>query len=1272
MSPHEFWVRLAAARTGLRRAAGAAAALAAALVVPALMVAAWLAVAWPAWDPPSALPLAGIALGAGAAALVGALTVRRWIRPLDEGAVAAAAERARGLPDGSVRGALELRAGTPTGTSDALARLSERRLVERVGPASARELAGGLARHGRRRLARLGASALVVGLAVALLGASDPQRARQAWAPLLRPLRALTPPALPPLGVRPGSVRLARGDTLRVRVHAPQRRQVTLHWRAQGELPGRARLAVVGDTAARVVGAVDVPLSYWVSAPDGAVSDTFRVEPQDPLLLSALTVDVAYPAYLERAPDRFEGEPPPLVLPEGSVVRVRGTATRPLGSAALAGPDTTVALAVTADRFDGRVRPDRSATWSWALTDATGEASPAPPAPLQIALVPDEAPWVEIRFPGEDTEVGPDMQQAIVAHAGDDHGLVRADLVSWRVDGFGERDSAVRSPIELGGAPATTALRAVLRAADRRLLPGGRLEYFIEVTDDGPRAQTARSETFAFRFPGADELRDRVGEEADDLLHGADDLSRTARDLERATRELQRRLDAGETRESGRAGGGQDAGDPNRRSSLDFERAEDARGVLDRQEALLEQADALREQMEELSELSRSAGLSDPEFQRRMEEIRDLMDEVATDEMRAQLDRLREALDELDEARTEEALQALADQQQELQERLDQSLDLLRRAAAEQEMRALADDARRLAATQDALSDALREGAPRTPDDAAAGDSLGAREDQPEARPPAGEPPAGTPPVAPPPGDSAAGAPSGDPPPAAPPPGDSAAGPTRGDPSRDPPPSDAPQTAEGEAPRDGRPSAEAGASADPARAADPTEGAPASSPSPDAAAQPASSSDPAGLQAGLAEQAGALAERMEGLQERLRELGEAGASESSGEAGGEASQGGEAMREAARQARGGQREAAAGSGERGARSMERAADLLDDARDAMTRGWRDDTQQALQQATQDALSLAERESELLEQMQQAREDGGASDQQMGEMRGEQAAVQEGLESIARNLSEAGQRSAMVDQQVGQSLGEAMRNVQQSASAMEGGDGRPRLPIQETQAAVDAMNDLALSLVRNAQQVARSEAGTGLEQALQQLAQAASQQGRINNEAGALSPQDMSAAVLSRQARRLSERQQDIAGQLEGASRTLGGSEDVLGDVDAMAEEAEQLARELAGGRLDRTVLERQERLFHRMLDAGRSLERDEVGDERTAETAGAFDRVDPRALDPALTRRPRYAPPPAELLQRLSPGYRRLILEYIDRINRQDADARPPSSPPPPRPAGER
>lgn len=1227
----EFWGRLEAARNGLRRTAGASAAVAGALVFPALLIFAWLLVGQAAWDRPSPWPL--VALGAALAAAAGLVThgIRSWVRPLDANSVAAAAERARGLPDGSVRGALELRDGTPAGTSSALAGLAERRLVERAGVATPRELAGGLADAAGRRLRRLGAAAAVLVLAVSVLGAANPSRARAAWAPLLTPLRALVPPALPALRVSPGDVSVARGDSLAVSVEAVGRRTVTLHWRAQGELPGRARLPLDADRAAGSIGTIEAPTEYWVTAPDGAASDTFRVTPVDPLLLAALTVDVQYPAYLGRSADRFEGEPPPLVLPEGSVIRLRGEATRPLGAAALRGPAGPSPLAIEGAFFEGRLRPARSGAWIWELTDRDGQPSPAPPPALQVALVPDEAPWVEIRFPGEDTEVGQDMIQAVVAHAGDDHGLRRAALVSWRVDAAGQRDSLVRQPLMLEGAPSAASLRGVLRASGRRLVPGSRIEYYVEVTDNGPRGQTARSATFAFRFPSPAELRDRVGEEADSLLAGADDLSRTASELERATRELQRQLDAGDSREAGRSGSAQDAADPNSRAPLDFERAEDAREVLDRQEELLDEADALRAQMEELSEMSRSAGLSDPEFQERLEEIRDLMDEVATQEMREQLERLREALEALDGERTREALEALAEQQEELQQRMEQSLDLLRRAAAEQEMRSLADEARKIAAQQQALSDAMRDGEPPPPAPADA---------------------SGTPPPA----DSSAAADRRPPPGATPPEG------ATPPPGSEPRPGDQPRA--GEEPRAGEDQG-----ADPrsdTRPGDPREG--ESGGEPDAASaegteagqeagsragEPAASE--AGRQQDLARQAGELSDKFDGLQERLRQLGEPSASEQSGDAGNEARSGGESMQDAAEQARSGRRSEASESGREGAESLDRAADMLDAARESMTESWRDDTAQALEQATQDALSLAERESELLQQMQEARESGNsASEEQMGEMRGEQAAVQEGLESISRNLSEAASRSAMVDRQVGEALGEAMRNVQESASAMEGGDGRPRLPIQETQAAVDAMNQLAMSLLQNSQQVGQSSAGTGLEQALQQLAEAAAQQGRVNNEASALSPEDLSAAVLSQQARRLSERQQAIAQQLEGAGETLGGSEDVLGDVEALAEEAERLARELAGGRLDRSVIERQEQLFHRMLDAGRSLERDELGDERTAAAAGAFERVDPGALDPALERAgPRYPAPPAALLQRLSPAYRRLILDYFDLINRQ-------------------
>ena len=62
----------------------------------------------------------------------------------------------------------------------------------------------------------------------------------------------------------------------------------------------------------------------------------------------------------------------------------------------------------------------------------------------------------------------------------------------------------------------------------------------------------------------------------------------------------------------------------------------------------------------------------------------------------------------------------------------------------------------------------------------------------------------------------------------------------------------------------------------------------------------------------------------------------------------------------------------------------------------------------------------------------------------------------------------------------------------------------------------------------------------------------------------------------------------IADQLE----RLGAS-GLPGHPERLAPEARDLADRLERGRLDRATLERQQRLFHRMLDAGRTLRNDD-------------------------------------------------------------------------------
>jgi hypothetical protein len=109
---------------------------------------------------------------------------------------------------------------------------------------------------------------------------------------------------------------------------------------------------------------------------------------------------------------------------------------------------------------------------------------------------------------------------------------------------------------------------------------------------------------------------------------------------------------------------------------------------------------------------------------------------------------------------------------------------------------------------------------------------------------------------------------------------------------------------------------------------------------------------------------------------------------------------------------------------------------------------------------------------------------------------------------------------------------------------------------------------------------------------------------------------------------------------------------MLGDLDEFAEEAELLAQQLAQGRLTPEIVRDQEKLFHRLLDAGRSLEREEPTEERESESASAFERGDVVPLSELQLGAMRYELPDGDQLRRLSPALRQLVLEYFDRLNR--------------------
>jgi hypothetical protein len=414
-------------------------------------------------------------------------------------------------------------------------------------------------------------------------------------------------------------------------------------------------------------------------------------------------------------------------------------------------------------------------------------------------------------------------------------------------------------------------------------------------------------------------------------------------------------------------------------------------------------------------------------------------------------------------------------------------------------------------------------------------------------------------------------------------------------------------------------------------------------------------------QAELSQRAEQVSANMQTLEERLRQIDEQQAAsgvQQGREQSGEAQR---AMEQAEQRARAGQSQQAADQAERAAQAMEQTAQDLQDARQEMADQRAEALQKALGGAAEEALSLARRQAEIREQMR------GASPEEMSGLRGDMGAVMQGVRAMTENVASAMEQSGGGDRSVSERAGQAMNALERALEAMDPRPGGTPAPGSAAENAVDALNQLALAALQSARD-AGGQQGTQGQDMMEQLEGLAQQQGQLNSQSGQIAPMQLGQQALQRQLQDLAQGQQSVAGEL-GRLANEPGADQALGDLQALAMEAKELAELLEGGRLDAQTRQRQERLFHRLLDAGRTLEQeDEISEERESRTAGAVEAREIAPLSAEAIGGLRFRIPDAALLQSLGPAERQLVIEYFERLNRETPEAtrpQPPATPPP-------
>lgn len=501
---------------------------------------------------PRATPLLVWSLLAAANGAVLWWAARRLRVQLTAPSVAAGIEREQTLRAGALRGVIEV------ANASAIARRADRSLSEHLSRRG-QTLAPQMQRAGRNRAVRaLGVAVLTLAL---LLWAAP--TLNDGLLAIRRPIAAWRGTLVPALRFRDLPREMLRGESMRIVVEARGRRHVTLTARSTGEGWRELSLPVdsAGGVAVTTLGPIRGDLS--LAASDGrSVTDTTIVRVTDRPFVGGVVMRALYPAYLGRASEGLPvGEP--ARIPQGTVIEVAGRASTPLQRVYVRGAKDSVLFRTSGRTFEGRLIPVRDEHLNWFAFGSKGAIADVP-LPLEIQLIPDSLPRVELVSPATDTLVATTDRIPLQITATDDHGLAAVELHSSKQGAGGVREGVVAQRLSGPQGTVWNGTPSVDLSA-RDLKPGDALRLQIVAIDNSPWAQLGSSRELVLRIPTMEERRSLARSAADSTASEARQTAAAQKSLEQRTDEASReRGNRNNQNANGAKGGG---GGPRRRVS---------------------------------------------------------------------------------------------------------------------------------------------------------------------------------------------------------------------------------------------------------------------------------------------------------------------------------------------------------------------------------------------------------------------------------------------------------------------------------------------------------------------------------------------------------------------------------------------------------------------------------------------------------------------------------------------------------------------------------
>ncbi len=282
---------------------------------------------------------------------------------------------------------------------------------------------------------------------------------------------------------------------------------------------------------------------------------------------------------------------------------------------------------------------------------------------------------------------------------------------------------------------------------------------------------------------------------------------------------------------------------------------------------------------------------------------------------------------------------------------------------------------------------------------------------------------------------------------------------------------------------------------------------------------------------------------------------------------------------------------------------------------------------------------------------------GERDMSFNENARKQDELKSDIDNLTKEMSSLAQKTFAITPEMGKSLGDAKRQMDQAMKALQNRNGTSAGESQGE--AMKSLNEAAKLMKQSAENMMQGGGeGGGMMSLMQQLGKLSGQQMSLNNmmqqmmkgQNGQMSQEQMQAMQRLAQQQELIKKSLE---QLNNEARSQGNSKRLSGNLEQIAKQMDEVLSDMKTQKLNDNLIQKQERILSRMLDAQLSVNERDFEKERESNTGKNFSGKSPQELRKTATANDRLKD---ELMNSMRDvylkDYEALIRKYLEQLGK--------------------